>query len=300
MASEAVDALVDWFFAHVDDDLLFAVAPEADIRSVRQLERAGATFTETFEQYGLPQRRYEFRRAAGSGQPHAAAGGAALAPDRGETSRPRRNGIRLVAFDLDGTLTRGRTCMEALADAFGFAAQMSVWEQARTEQELIEARLGMWEHLQHLSRTDMDAALADIPLVAGAVEGISALRKAGVTTILMSLTHAPSVAYFAGRFGVDAYFGTEPDGNGGFRHVFPATKPVLLAEYANTLHLCPDQIAAVGDTPNDIPMLRQARISVYVGTTLPDGFTPTWHLPAAPIDEIVDIILRSDEEIASS
>ena len=51
--------------------------------------------------------------------------------------------IRLVAFDLDGTLTRGQTCMEAIADAFGFAAQMSVWEQSRTEQELTAARLGI-------------------------------------------------------------------------------------------------------------------------------------------------------------
>ena len=43
--------------------------------------------------------------------------------------------IRLVAFDLDGTLTRGQTCLEALAHAFGFADQTPVWEQARTEQE---------------------------------------------------------------------------------------------------------------------------------------------------------------------
>ncbi|MFC7484386.1 HAD family hydrolase [Luedemannella flava] len=33
------------------------------------------------------------------------------------------SGIRLVAFDLDGTLTRGRTCLEALVDAYGFAGQ---------------------------------------------------------------------------------------------------------------------------------------------------------------------------------
>ncbi|MFI6236911.1 HAD family hydrolase [Micromonospora sp. NPDC050784] len=204
-------------------------------------------------------------------------------------------GIRLVAFDLDGTLIRGQTCMEAIADAFGFAAQMSVWEQSRTEQDLIAARLGMWEYLQHLSIDDMDAVLADIPLAPGAIEGITALHTAGIATIIASLTHAPNVAYFAGRLGVNAHFGTAPDGNGGYRHVFPATKPILLAEYANALGVPPEQIAAVGDTPNDVPMLRAARISIYVGTTLPDDFTPTWHLPAAPIDEIARIILKHDE-----
>jgi hypothetical protein len=56
----------------------------------------------------------------------------------------------------------------------------------------------------------------------------------------------------------------------------------------------------VGDTPNDVPMLRTARISIYVGTTLPDDFTPTWHLPGAPIDEIARIILKPDGENAPS
>jgi phosphoserine phosphatase len=190
--------------------------------------------------------------------------------------------------------------LEAIADAFGFATQMSVWEMARTEQEITAARLGVWEYLQHLSAEDMDAALADIPLAPGAIEGITALRTAGIGTIIASLALASNVAYFVGRLGVDAHIGTEPDGNGGFRHVFPATKPTLLAEYANALGVSPEQTAAVGDTPNDVPMLRAVRISIYVGTTPPDDFTPTWHLPAAPIDEIARIILKPDGEDAPS
>lgn len=86
-------------------------------------------------------------------------------------------------------------------------------------------------------------------------------------------------------------FGTEPDGNGGFRHVFPATKPALLAQHARALGIPPQQVAAAGDSPGDIPMLRAARTSIYVGATLPGDFTPTWHLPQAPIDEIARIIL---------
>jgi len=200
-------------------------------------------------------------------------------------------GIRLAAFDLDGTLTRGQTCMEAIGDALGFATQMAAWEQARTEQELTAARLGMWEHIKHHSSQDITAALARIPLAPGAADGIAALRAAGVRTIIVSLTLAECVAYFARRLGADAHIGTQPDGNGGFRHVFPATKPALLARHARTLGIPPQQVAAAGDSPGDIPMLRAARTSVYVGATLPDGFTPTWHLPQAPIDEIVRVIL---------
>ena len=185
--------------------------------------------------------------------------------------------------------------MEAIADAFGFAAQMSRWEQAPTEQGLVAARLGMWEYLQHLRIDEMNAVLSEIPLAPGAVEGIAALHAAGIATIIMSLTHAPSVAYFADRLGVTAHFGTAPDGDGGFRHVFPTTKPTLLTEYAGSLGITPHQIAAVGDTPNDVPMLRSVRILIYVGTTPPHDFAPTWHLPAAPIDEIARLILTTDE-----
>ena len=203
-------------------------------------------------------------------------------------------GIRLVAFDLDGTLTRGQTCMEAIADAFGFADQMAAWEQARTEQELTAARLGMWEYLRHGSSQDINAAIAGIPLAPGAADGIAALRAAGVRTVIVSLTLAQCAAYFARRLGADAHIGTEPDGSGGFRHVFAATKPILLFQHARALGISPDQVAAAGDSPGDIPMLRAARTSIYVGATVPDGFTPTWHLPQAPIDEIARVILAPE------
>jgi phosphoserine phosphatase len=203
-------------------------------------------------------------------------------------------GIRLVAFDLDGTLTRGQTCMEAIAAALGFADQMAPWEQARTEQELTAARLGMWEHLKHCSSQDITAAIAGIPLAPGGADGIAALRAAGIRTVIVSLTLTHCAAYFARRLGADAHIGTEPDGSGGFRHVFPATKPILLAEHARALGIPPQQVAAAGDSPGDIPMLRAARTSIYVGATVPDGFTPTWHLPQAPIDEIARIILAPD------
>jgi hypothetical protein len=70
------------------------------------------------------------------------------------------------------------------------------------------------------------------------------------------------------------------------------TAPIPLPDrHARALGIPAQQVAAAGDSPGDIPMLRAARTSVYVGTTLPDGFTPTWHQPRAPIDEIARVIL---------
>jgi ribosomal-protein-alanine N-acetyltransferase len=68
LASEAINALVDWFFANTDEDILIAVTQDANDRSTRLLERNGATLTKRFEEYGALQRQYEFRRSV---LPHA-------------------------------------------------------------------------------------------------------------------------------------------------------------------------------------------------------------------------------------
>jgi ribosomal-protein-alanine N-acetyltransferase len=62
LASEAVNALVTWFFTATRADILIAVTQDANQRSYRLLEQNGAQLAATFEQYGALQRRYEFRR----------------------------------------------------------------------------------------------------------------------------------------------------------------------------------------------------------------------------------------------
>ena len=107
-----------------------------------------------------------------------------------------------------------------------------------------------------------------------------------------------AVAYFAERLGIDAHIATHPDARGGgIRHVFASTKPALLAEHAKSLGIGAAHIAAVGDTPAGVPMLRSVRASFYVGIGPPPGFAPTWHLPSAAIDHIARLIIERDTQI---
>jgi len=48
--------------------------------------------------------------------------------------------IRLGAFDLDGTITRGPTVCEAIADALGQGARMRELEQLRDLDAILSAR----------------------------------------------------------------------------------------------------------------------------------------------------------------
>ncbi|MFB9905784.1 HAD family hydrolase [Allokutzneria oryzae] len=190
---------------------------------------------------------------------------------------------RLVAFDLDGTLTRGRTCLETAAEAFGFADRMPGWQRSRTEREIAAARVEAWHHLRGRNLTP----LSEIPLAPGAAEGIAALRAAGIRTVIVSLAFAAHAEYFARQLGVDAVIATEPDRD---RHVFSSTKPTLLLEHARSLGIPLERIAAVGDSPGDVPMLRACAASCYVGADVPEGFLPSRHLPGAAIDEVARVI----------
>jgi RimJ/RimL family protein N-acetyltransferase len=62
LGSEAISALVTWFFAATSEERLIAVAQAENHRSSRLLERNGARLTGTFGQYGVLQQRYEFHR----------------------------------------------------------------------------------------------------------------------------------------------------------------------------------------------------------------------------------------------
>ncbi|WP_412539969.1 haloacid dehalogenase-like hydrolase [Longispora sp. K20-0274] len=204
----------------------------------------------------------------------------------------------LVAFDLDGTLTRGPSCLESIAAANGFADRMAVWETSRTEAEIRAARVGVWPILTGLPPDRITGPLADIPLAPGVFEGLAALRAAGVPVVIVSLTFTLTVSWFAERFGIVDFIGTRPHGRG-FRHVFPWTKPVLLAEFAARNKVAMADVVAVGDSVGDVPMLRAVGRSVFVGPALPAGLAPTWHLPGASIATITALLLKDHQTVTS-
>jgi ribosomal-protein-alanine N-acetyltransferase len=64
LALSTVVLIRDWFFAHMPDDVLIGTTQQANERSRRVLQRAGAVLTGTFTQYGKQQERYDFVRGA--------------------------------------------------------------------------------------------------------------------------------------------------------------------------------------------------------------------------------------------
>ncbi len=198
--------------------------------------------------------------------------------------------MRLVAFDLDGTLIRGATICETLAESFGRLSRMREIEQLR---DLAQIRAAREEMLSWYGDGPLDALcerLADVQIAPGAQQAFTLLAQRGVVTVIISITWSFAVAWFARRFGAAAWIGTDVLA-GEVRHFWPGDKPVWLAAYAARQGISISDVAAVGDSQGDVPMLAAVGHPVFVGAALPAEIAHAVHAPHADLRDVADLIL---------
>jgi HAD superfamily phosphoserine phosphatase-like hydrolase len=171
---------------------------------------------------------------------------------RGDTARRT---IGLVAFDLDGTLVRTDTCCETIARPLGRLARMREFERLSTADDIAVARAEMATWYSAVSPGDLCAPLGTLPLAPGTREGFRLLRRHGVQTAIVSITWEFAVAWFAQQLRADYYVGTGLAPDGQISHFWPADKARWLAALAHRFGLDLDEVAAVGDSAGDLPML---------------------------------------------
>lgn len=201
--------------------------------------------------------------------------------------------IRLVAFDLDGTLLRPETCCELLARPLGRLARMREFERLHTTGEIAAARAEMAGWYAGLALADLCAPLADATLAPGTRAGFARLRRHGIPMALVSITWDFAVAWFARALGADYHIGTGLAPDGTIAHFWPEDKARWLRALAAERGIGRDRIAAVGDSSGDAPLLRAVGLPFFVGPVLPPGCTHVAHHPDGDIDEIARAIVAA-------
>lgn len=181
----------------------------------------------------------------------------------------RRN-RRLVAFDMDSTLIQGEV-IDELAREAGVGEQVQAITESAMRGELdfqasFRRRVAL---LKGLPESALQSVIDRIPLTAGAERLVSTLKKLGYKTAILSggftffgrvlqqmlgidYLHANTLAI---RDGVvtGEVVDTVVDG---------ARKAQLLQELAQREGLSLEQVIAVGDGANDLPMLRLAGLGI--------------------------------------
>ncbi len=181
----------------------------------------------------------------------------------------RRN-RRLVCFDMDSTLIQAE-CIDELAAEAGVGDRVAAVTEAAMNGELnfnesLERRLAL---LRGLPEEALSRVAQRLPLTDGARRVFGALRSLGYKTAILS----GGFTYFARRLqeqlGVDYMFANELELEQGKLTgrvvgdiVDGARKAALLEELARRESISPQQVVAVGDGANDLPMLAASGLGI--------------------------------------
>ncbi len=181
----------------------------------------------------------------------------------------RRN-RRLFAFDMDSTLIEGEV-IDELARLAGVADEVvKITEAAmRGEIEFKESFRRRVALLRGLPEVRVRELLHTIPLVEGAEQLIGTLRMLGYKTAILSGGFTFFAQHLQTRLGIDYVFANDLDmvdsvvsGEVRTPIVDGARKAELLREIAQQENISLDQVVAVGDGANDLPMLGIAGMGI--------------------------------------
>ncbi len=198
----------------------------------------------------------------------------------------------LVVFDLDGTLLRGLTVCEVVAESLGYSSRMRELESVIAKGDIVNARLEMVHWYEDKSIEDLLCLLPKATLAPGACEGIAYLQESRIEVAIASLTWEWAVEWFAQQFNIQYYLGTQLKPTGEISHVFPQDKAQWLRQLAVKLNIPTQNIVAVGDSQGDVDLLLEATHAFFVGSTVPANLEHVTHLPNANIMLLADRILH--------
>lgn len=181
----------------------------------------------------------------------------------------RRN-RRLFAFDMDSTLIRGEV-IDELAKMAGVGHEVvKITESAmRGEIEFQESFRRRVALLKGLPEEQVMTLLGSIPLVEGAELLIGTLRRLGYKTAILSGGFTFFAKHLQQRLGIDYVYANELDmvegkvsGEVTTQIVDGQRKAELLRQIARQENISLEQIIAVGDGANDLPMLGIAGMGI--------------------------------------
>ena len=181
----------------------------------------------------------------------------------------RRN-RRLVAFDMDSTLIEAEV-IDELAVHAGMGDQVSeITERAmRGELDFSESFRARVALLEGLGEEALERIAGELRITEGAEHLISTLHKLGYKTAILSGGFTYFARYLQQRLGIDYVHANELDiENGQVTGKVTGTivdgerKAFLLRQLAEQEGLDLQQVIAVGDGANDLPMLSAAGLGI--------------------------------------
>ncbi len=181
-----------------------------------------------------------------------------------------RRSKRLIVFDMDSTLIQTEV-IDELAHAHGVGEEISkITEMAMNgELDFNESLVARVSKLKGLDSAVMQDILENLPLTPGVEEFLKTIKKLGYKVAVIS----GGFTFFANalkeRLSLDYAFANELEivdgkltGNVLGTIVNAEQKAILVNLISQQENISPEQVVAIGDGANDLPMLSQAGLGI--------------------------------------
>jgi len=184
--------------------------------------------------------------------------------------------IKLVVFDMDGTLLQPRSCWAYIHEHFGTdnTEMLNLYIQNKiTDQEFVKADVKLWEENSDkiVNRRYINTILDEIEPIDGAEQLISELHEQNIETIFLTGGITFLAEKWAEKWNMKKPLANNlTDGNDGHLMVEVGAsghaKGAVMDKLLNELKLEKKQVAAIGDTTVDLPMFERAGLAIAVNT----------------------------------
>ena len=178
---------------------------------------------------------------------------------------------KIACFDLDGTLVRGTSTGQHLAEKIGHAKEMEEIETLYRYGKATNADVAALDGKYYSGYTtaDIHHFLEDIPTVGHIEETVKYLSTKGIPSLVCTLAWGFVAEFFAERNGFVGWSGPNlcVDSEGVFTgevlsDFFETDKPDFVNDYCNRKGAKMSEVFHVGDSRSDIPLFNAVGFSV--------------------------------------
>ena len=210
--------------------------------------------------------------------------------------------IKLVVFDMDGTLLQARSCWAQIHDHFGTdnSDMLKLYvENKISDQAFVRADINTWEEKSNIKVDEkyVNSILDKIEPIDGAEELVAGLHNNGIETIFLTGGIQFLADKWAKQWNMKKPLANDLiDGEDGHLMVNVRAsghaKGPVMDQLLKKMKLSKENVAAVGDTVVDLPMFERAGLSIAVNTEQKNVFENADYHHNGDLRELINIISK--------